>query len=208
MHDRLIKVCGINDPNIAAAAVGLGVDMVGLMLDESSRRLIDIETAKRVSSVVLTSGGTPIVLSGSRNASETRALCNLLKTHWVQLIGQAAHGAGRDLPKKMRRLYTVHITKENSDMDQIIAALPGYDAKRDYILCDAPNPGSGERFDHTVFEAPSVPFFMAGGLNPDNVQSIVKQFQPNGVDVSSGVERSLNEKDLDLIELFVKRARK
>ncbi|MGK7889922.1 MAG: N-(5'-phosphoribosyl)anthranilate isomerase, partial [Leptolyngbyaceae cyanobacterium] len=43
---------------------------------------------------------------------------------------------------------------------------------------------------------PDCPWFLAGGLNPDNVRDAIAQLVPDGIDLSSGVERSPGQKDL------------
>lgn len=51
----------------------------------------------------------------------------------------------------------------------------------------------------------SKPFFIAGGLSPENVSEVIAEVQPFGVDVSSGVEKD-GAKDGGLVEEFVKNA--
>jgi phosphoribosylanthranilate isomerase len=50
-------------------------------------------------------------------------------------------------------------------------------------------------------------FILAGGLNPDNVSEGIRLFQPDIVDVSSGVEGQFG-KDKEKIEAFVREARR
>jgi phosphoribosylanthranilate isomerase len=50
------------------------------------------------------------------------------------------------------------------------------------------------------------PVFVAGGLTPDTVASVVETVGPFGVDVSSGVEFRPGEKSQEKIALFVRRA--
>ena len=206
MTKPIIKVCGIKDPETAASAIALGVDMVGVMLDPTSRRVIDMPTAKKVSAAVKKAGGQAIALTGKRNAEQILALTQELGLQWVQLIGAEAHQAGKDLPVGIKRMYVIAVDASKS-LEDSIAALPGYDKSRDYVLFDTHNPGHGEAFDHDGFTAPQAPFFVAGGLNPDNIAAVVERFKPDGVDVSTGVEKSLGVKDLEKIELFVERAR-
>ena len=52
-----------------------------------------------------------------------------------------------------------------------------------------------------------VDFVLAGGLTPDTVGEAVARFRPDVVDVSSGVERSLGEKEPGLLRTFVESAR-
>jgi len=80
------------------------------------------------------------------------------------------------------------------------------------ILLDTFDPavkgGSGRAFNWDVAQelAQQVPFFLAGGLNPDNIASAVGQVNPWAVDVSSGVE-SDSKKDLQKVKQFITRAK-
>ena len=65
----------------------------------------------------------------------------------------------------------------------------------DMVLLDHGQGGTGEAFDWTVLERyraggeePEKPFFLAGGLSPDNISEAVRRCMPFGVDLSSAVE--------------------
>tara|TARA_B100001146_G_C15764208_1_gene257172 strand:- start:87 stop:248 length:162 start_codon:yes stop_codon:yes gene_type:complete len=49
---------------------------------------------------------------------------------------------------------------------------------------------------------------LAGGLNPYNVYTAIHRVKPYGVDVCSGVEKSLGVKDFIKIDEFIKSVRK
>ena len=91
------------------------------------------------------------------------------------------------------------------------AAMNAYEMA-DYFLFDtykAGQPGgTGQRFDWQLIEGKSFsrPFFLAGGLDPDNVGSAVGKLGPFAVDVASGVERAPGIKDNVLIERFINAA--
>jgi len=76
---------------------------------------------------------------------------------------------------------------------------------------DAAEPGSGTTFDwNLVKEVPRDEklLFLAGGLHPGNVAQAIAAIQPDGVDVSSGVEYGNQPgKDPDKIEKFISAAR-
>lgn len=63
-------------------------------------------------------------------------------------------------------------------------------SQADYLLFDAPVAGSGQPFDWGQLDTTGLaqPFFIAGGLNEDNVVKAIQHFTPYAVDVSSGVE--------------------
>jgi phosphoribosylanthranilate isomerase len=50
-------------------------------------------------------------------------------------------------------------------------------------------------------------FILAGGLGPASVADSVRRFRPDVVDVSSGVEQKLGEKDVGLVQSFVREAK-
>lgn len=65
----------------------------------------------------------------------------------------------------------------------------------DMVLLDHGKGGTGETFDWAVLEKyraggkePEKPFFLAGGLEPDNISEAVRRCRPFGVDLSSAVE--------------------
>lgn len=91
-----------------------------------------------------------------------------------------------------------------------------YERYRDFEKCagyvfDAQTPGSGMTFDWSLI--PEIPkgeklFLLAGGLSPANVEKAIEHIHPDGVDVSSGVERDSGKgKDPDKIRAFVKAVR-
>ena len=48
--------------------------------------------------------------------------------------------------------------------------------------------GTGAAFDWSLFTSFDRPFFLAGGLRPDNITKAISRFQPYALDLSSGVE--------------------
>ncbi|MGN1378532.1 MAG: phosphoribosylanthranilate isomerase [Dorea sp.] len=75
----------------------------------------------------------------------------------------------------------------------------------DYLLLDS-GKGSGETFDWSLIPRIEKPFFLAGGLCPENVEEAVRKFHPYAVDVSSGVETD-GKKDQQKIQEFIRRVR-
>ncbi len=62
--------------------------------------------------------------------------------------------------------------------------------------------GTGQQLDWELLAAfkPPIPWFLAGGLTPDNIRTALSQLQPDGIDLSSGVESSPGHKNLELVD--------
>ena len=80
------------------------------------------------------------------------------------------------------------------------------------FVFDATEPGSGKTFDWNSIKdikRNEKMFILAGGLNPYNVAEAIEMVKPDGVDVSSGVEKEDGVgKDEEKIIEFVRNARK
>ena len=64
--------------------------------------------------------------------------------------------------------------------------------------------GTGQTLDWQSLQQfnPPCSWFLAGGLTPNNIQDALQQLKPDGIDLSSGVERSPGDKDLAKVRLL------
>ena len=62
------------------------------------------------------------------------------------------------------------------------------DTNADYLLLDNKGGGTGQSFDWDLIGVIKKPFFLAGGLNIQNIKSAILKTNPFAVDISSGVE--------------------
>lgn len=77
-------------------------------------------------------------------------------------------------------------TNKISDHQNLLSLI--HSSTADYILLDSPIAGSGESFDWNMLKDIKREFFLAGGLNIENIELAVKNVHPFGVDTSSGIE--------------------
>ena len=125
----------------------------------------------------------------------------------VQLSGgESTEFAGRvHLPV----IRAIHVGPGTTEFDVWDAAKPGTSAgiMLDTASADARG-GTGAAFDWAVANevARRTPFFLAGGLTPENVAVAVGQVEPWAVDVSSGVETD-GIKDIEKIRAFIRAAK-
>ena len=176
-----IKLCGMRRAEDIAAANELEPDYIGFVFAKKSRRCVDFETAaalKRLLSPVIRAVGVFV----DEDAEEAAKLLNEGVIDLAQLHG---HEDDRYIAR-LRQLT-------DRPLIQAFRVFSPEDVRRaeespaDLILLDA-GAGGGTVFDWRLLHTMRRPFFLAGGLDPENVSRAVDQIRPYGVDVSSGIE--------------------
>jgi phosphoribosylanthranilate isomerase len=125
----------------------------------------------------------------------------------VQLHGQETSEYCQELRQQLGMIEIIKVWRVRSGED--LPKIDRYSAVVDALLLDAYDAqalgGTGHTLDWSKLLAfqPTIPWLLAGGLNPGNVRSALAQLRPAGIDLSSGVEVSPGDKDLDkVVQLF------
>lgn len=198
----LIKICGVTDPETAFAAAKLGASFIGLVFYCGSKRYVDIKQAIKITKATKLAGALPVGVFVDNSAEEITAICAQTGINIAQLHGHIAKSAASNL-KKLQRIYVINVGYDGSIIQENMTCL-NLSKERDYILFDGIDHGSGKNFNFDNFKPNTdFKFFIAGGLNPENVNKVITKFHPVAVDVSTGVENSSGVKDLALIEKFI-----
>lgn len=101
----------------------------------------------------------------------------------AQLHGQEDESYIRRIQKNTgRQVIKAFSVKTVQDIEQALKS------PADYILLDQGNGGTGKVFDWSLIPEIKRPFFLAGGLGPDNIEDAVQRIHPYAVDLSSSVE--------------------
>ena len=84
--------------------------------------------------------------------------------------------------------------------------MPPIDEEADYLLFDTGG-GTGRTFDWSLLASypRTKPFFLAGGITPENVEEAIAATQPFAIDVASGVECAPGIKDPDKLKRLFER---
>lgn len=208
MPRTLVKICGLNDEAAMIAAIEAGADFVGVVLFPPSPRAVGLDQAADLLSLVPEGVGRCALLVDPDDRALDRTLTHL-RLDLLQLHGQESP----ERVEAIRQTYGLPVMKalgiaSAADLD---AALP-FAEVADRLLLDARPPpdadrpgGHGAPFDWSLLAGRRWPrpWFLAGGLTPDNVAAAIAALNPPGVDVSSGVERAPGLKDPDLIARFI-----
>ncbi len=206
MAEKIIKICGIRHPEIAQRAVCAGVNLIGIVFHSLSKRYVSLDQAKLISYLTRKAGALPVAIFTHHSASEMKLICKKAEINIVQLHGKKARASHHLLPESYQRIYAQHLSDKGELQSD--SGLKYLDPHRDFILIDHENPGQGYMIDRDHFGY-HLPFrwLLAGGLTPENVSARINDLNPEGVDVSSGVESIHGEKDILLIQKFIQSVR-
>ena len=189
-----VKICGLSTKEAVKTAVSAGADYIGFVFAPSKRQ-VTLEQATELAEIIPTNvKKVGVFVSPSR--SELLEAIEKVGLDLVQVHSRVADDLFDDLP-----CASIQAVQVDGD-----GHVPNSQA--DYLLFDAPVAGSGQTFDWGQLDTTELaqPFFIAGGLNEDNVARAIQHFSPFAVDVSSGVETD-GQKDHEKIRRFIERVK-
>lgn len=206
-----IKICGLTAVHEAEYLNECSVDYAGFVFYPPSKRYVTIEQAREIASA-LDSGIRKVAVLVSPTESEidmiqNAGFINILQIH-KELNPQVADAAALPI---WRALNIGSVSDTDHLTESAYSHIPDeHRHKIEAVLADAPDFGSGRTFDWYDGRRPGVSndlkFVLAGGLRPSNVAEGIGIFEPDIVDVSSGVEGE-HGKDFGLIRNFTNAVR-
>ena len=196
---RRLKICGVTDPLIARFAAEAGADYVGLIFHKDSKRYVTLSQAKEVALAARLGGAIPVGVFTDHSKEEILAISEEVGISHIQLHGKTAREAHASLPPQYTRIYVIEVDEKGN-----YEPPPLLNKERDHLLYDSKSPGQGKSFNKKGFiPHPDYPFFIAGGVTPLNVKGMIQEYDPDGMDVSSGVEIE-GKKEKHLIEALIR----
>ena len=195
-----IKLCGLSRASDIEAANRLKPEYVGFVFAPKSKRYVSPETAGELKRLLI----PEIKAVGVFVNEAPQNIAKFLNSGIID-IAQLHDRETENEIKQLRSLTSKPIIKAfRIASDQDIA--DALNSTADYILLDS-GAGTGAVFDWNLIQNMKRPYFLAGGLMPDNVESAVKTLKPYVVDVSSGIETN-GVKDKAKMAAFVAAVRK
>ena len=178
----IVKICGITDVEETEYLNENNVDMAGMVLYfPKSKRNITLEKAKEIMAS-LNENIKKVAVVVSPSIEQVKNIENA-GFDFVQIHKDLPDGLFNETLIDVLKAFNVNDLEELGKYKNI-ENIKGY-------VFDAPTYGSGETFDWSLLnniKRDDKLFILAGGLNGDNVRDGIKAVQPDGVDVSSGVE--------------------
>lgn len=207
-----VKICANKCIEDVTMSLEAGADIIGILVgqEHTSNDFVDKYKAKEISEFVNNKCDVSLV-THLTNAEEIIELTKFIGNNIIQLHSDIEESEVEKIVKELPQVKLVrliHISNEGkicTDYKNMKYA--------DFYLLDSFNlktnqvGGTGLTHDwnksRELIKQLDKPTFLAGGLNPDNVETAIKLAEPYGVDVNSGCKNSSGVKDRDKVKKFV-----
>lgn len=198
-----VKICGLRRMEDIEYVNACLPDYAGFVFAKSRRQVTEAKARKLREAL-----DAQIQTVGVFVNEEMERICRLCSQGIIDFI--QLHGdEDEDYVKKLSDCVQAPIIRavRVRSREQILAVQQG---ACDYLLLDTYIPGQygggGQAFDEDFIPPLLKPWFLAGGLDAENVREKIDRHHPFGVDVSSKVETDGN-KDLEKIRAFIENVR-
>ena len=176
-----IKFCGLTRPCDIEAANEIKPDYIGFVFAPKSKRRVSYKQAVDLKNL-LSKEIKAVGVFLDEDIDQVISLLNLGIIDAAQLHGSESAEYIKRLQKEtgkpVIKAFQIRGAADVSAAENTIA---------DYIILDA-GTGEGKTFDWELIKEFKKPYFLAGGLNPGNVNDAMRQLHPYALDVSTGIE--------------------
>ena len=206
----LIKICGITSEKDVEAAQQLGANFIGFVLVQESKRFVDLKKLESLSKMVRKPSSSVALLADPSDDFLERLLMTC-KVDYIQLHGEES-------PKRVdqiARITNIPLIKAiGVEKESDLINIRNYENSVDYILLDSKakenghlKGGRGISFNWNIIRGFnfSKPWFLAGGLDANNVIDAIEITGAKMLDVSTGVENEPGKKSFEKMKKFIGR---
>jgi phosphoribosylanthranilate isomerase len=203
MNDDLkIKVCGMKSTQNREEVEKLPADFLGFIFYPKSKRFV----GEGAEPGLFNASKTKVGVFVDENAFEILGLTKNFGFEYVQL-----HGKENPKTCQLLRNQGVKVIKAfNLSESFKFEKLKEFETAVDYFLFDTKTDlpgGSGKKFNWEILEkyTGNIPFFLSGGIGPDDAESIKKLSHPQlfGIDLNSGFEEEPGVKNVEKLTAFI-----
>jgi phosphoribosylanthranilate isomerase len=202
-----IKVCGMKYSQNRHEVEKLDVDFLGYIFYPPSKRFV----GENPDDGLFNSEKPKVGVFVDENAFEILGLAKNLGFEWIQLHGKENPKTCSLLKKQGLKIIKAFSIDENFNFE----STEPYSKVTHFFLFDTKTKkhgGSGKKFNWDILKnyKGHTPFFLSGGIGPDDVKSIKELNHPKltGVDLNSGFEEEPGVKNIEKLVQFIKELRK
>src|SRR5579875_2136380 len=208
------KICGLSAPETVRAAVDGGAGFVGFVFFAPSPRNLSPLRASELAAPAREAGVRVVAVTVDASDDLLGEVSSTLSPDLVQLHG-AETPERADAVRRLTGAEVIKVIRVSAPAD--LDAATAFEGAVDHLMFDAKPPkgatlpgGNGAAFDWSMLQGRrfATPWFLAGGLDAQNVAEAVRGSGAPMVDVSSGVESAPGVKDPVLVKAFLEAVRR
>ena len=206
----IFKICGLKNKESVICCEKNNVDLFGMIFYEKSPRNISFKQAENLVNLSSDLKIKPVGVFVNHNINDLKKIILSLDLKYIQLHGDENQIYIDELKNEFAiKIIKKFSLKKKQDLNKINSF-----NNIDYLLFDykpekneLPG-GNSKTFDWNLLKDKTIalPWFISGGINETNIKKIQKLINPNGIDLSSGVEQSKgiksNQKINNLFKVF------
>jgi len=204
----IIKICGIKNTDTLLCCEDNKIKFFGMIFYTKSPRNISFKNASILQKISKRLNINGVGVFVNKNINELEEIIDNLKLKFVQLHGSEDEEYIKTIKKIGVKIIKSISVSDKNDLEKINKY-----KSVDYFLFDykplkneLPG-GNSKSFDWRILKNLNTdkPWFLSGGINASNIQQILKEVNPLGIDLSSGVEKELGIKDNHIINNFIEK---
>ncbi len=207
--DMKIKVCGMKYPSNISELATLSPDLMGFIFYPPSKRFVGLDFNRDdLNSIEKTIAKTGVFVNAT--IAEVIEFGKLYGMKYIQLHGNENPAFCLEILNAGFKVIKAFGIDDEFAFDDLLA----YADVVDFFLFDTKTPaygGSGKTFNWQVLDKYSLekPFFLSGGLNPDNIDEVknIRHKAFFGVDLNSGFEIEHAVKDIEKLKNTIEKIR-
>jgi phosphoribosylanthranilate isomerase len=198
-----VKVCGLTTLEDARYASGAMADYLGFIFTPTSKRYIDPDQAAAI--IAWTEGPQAVGVFVNQAIDDVVDIVRKTGIHLVQLHGDESVEYCSLMPVPVIKAFS--ISKEDTS-EALMTKIQPFEGMVDFFLFDTKSGnqfgGTGTHFDWRLLKdlQTDTPFFLAGGIGPENVHQAIDMVQPYAIDANSKLESEPGIKQLEKFEAF------
>ena len=202
----IIKICGIQNKETLICCEKNNVNFFGMIFYAKSPRNISLENAIFLQNISKNLKINGVGVFVNKNIDELEKIIKDIKLKFVQLHGSEDEKYIQSLRNFGVKVIKVISVRNKNDLSKV----EDY-RSADYFLFDykplkgeLPG-GNAKSFNWNILKNLKInkPWFLSGGINVNNIEQILQDINPFGLDLSSGVEKGLGIKDNRIINNFI-----
>ena len=190
----IFKICGLKNKESLLCCEENNADFFGMIFYEKSPRNITFNEANILISTSKNLRIRPVGVFVDHEINDLKKIISSLDLKYIQLHGSE----DQSYIDEIKNQFDVKIIKKISINNSEDLNINNKFKNIDYLLFDyKPDSdelpgGNAKSFDWNLLKDQkiTIPWFISGGINETNVKNIQNLLNPNGIDLSSGVEVS------------------